>query len=76
MELLDSLKDIMSKANGFEKSKNYYFENHICNQTGNNIKVNLDFKLSTETNDKIMKFGICEHCKKVFYYYDFESKTF
>ncbi len=75
MELLDSLRDIMSNATGFEKSKNYYFENHICQKTGNNIKVNLDFKLSTENNDKIMKFGMCKHCKKVFYYYDFESHS-
>lgn len=76
MELLDTLKDIMLNADSFEKSKNYYFENHICKKTGNNIKVNLDFKLSNEDNDKIMKLGICKHCKKVFYYYDFESKSF
>lgn len=76
MELLDNLKDIILNANSFEKSKNYYFENHICEKTGNNTKVNLDFKLSNENNDKIMKLGICQHCKKVFYYYDFESNSF
>ncbi len=75
MELLDSLKDIILNAKSFEKSKNYYFENHICEKSGNNIKVKLDFKLSNEKNDKIMKFGICNECKKVFYYYDFESKS-
>lgn len=76
MELLENLKNIISKANYFEKSKNYYFENHICKETGKTIKVDLDFKLSNENDDKIMKFGLCNNCKTLFYYYDFESSSF
>lgn len=73
MELLTSLKNIMENATDFEKSKNFYYENHICQKSGNNKKVELNFKLSNDNTDKIMKFGICQDCKKVFYYYDFES---
>ncbi len=76
MDLLENIKDIMLNASSFEKNKNYYFQNHICKKTGNNIKINLDFKLSNDNTDKIMKFGICKECNKVFYYYDFESSSF
>lgn len=75
MELLGSLKDCVQNAIYYKKSKNFYFEYHICEKTGNNKKVNLDFKLSTEKSDQIMKFGMCPECKTVFYYYDFESKS-
>lgn len=76
MELLSSLKEIMQNAKSFEKTKNFYFENHICQEDGNNKKINLEFKLSNDNTDKIMKFGICNKCGKVFYCYDFESKSF
>lgn len=75
MELLESLKDIISNASSFEQTKNFYFINHICEKTGDTVKVNLNYKLSTDNNDKIMKFGICDHCKKVFYCYDFENNS-
>lgn len=73
MDLLTSLKNIMENVADFEKSKNFYYENHICQKSGNNKKVDLSFKLSNDKTDKIMKFGICQDCKKVFYCYDFES---
>ena len=75
MELLDNLKDIILNGTGFYESKNYYFEHHICEKTGNNIKVNLDFKLSNDNTDKVVKFGICKQCQKVFYRYDFENNS-
>lgn len=74
MDLLTSLKNIMQNATDFEKSKNFYYESHICQKSGNNKKVDLNFKLSNDTTDKIMKLGICKDCGKVFYCYDFESK--
>ena len=76
MDLLYNLKDIMLNATNFYESKNYYFENHICEKTGNNIKINLDFKLSNENTDKIMKFGQCKECNTIFYHYDFEAGSF
>lgn len=75
MELLENLKDIFNTASSFEQTKNYYFENHICHKTGDNIKINLNYKISSDDNDKIMKFGICNDCKKVFYHYDFENNS-
>lgn len=76
MELINILKNIIKQASCFEKAKNFYFETHNCPKSGNNEKVNLNFKLSLDNTDKIMKFGICDKCKKVFYYYDFESNDF
>lgn len=75
MELLNSLQQIMQNAKCFEKVNNFYFQNHICEKDGNNKKVNLEFKLANDNTDKIMKFGICADCGKVFYCYDFESKS-
>lgn len=74
MELLTTLKNIIETATSFEKCKNFYYESHICEKLGNTKKVNLNFKFSMDNTDKIMKFGICEDCKKMFYCYDFESK--
>lgn len=76
MELLTSIKNLMQNATSFEKSKNFYYENHICQNSGNNKKINLNFKLSSDTTDKIVKFGMCEDCGKVFYHSDYESTTF
>ncbi len=75
MELLDILKNISSTAKSFEQTKNFYFVNHICEENGNNVKIMLNYKLSTDENDKILKFGICQHCKKLFYCYDFENNS-
>lgn len=71
------LKDVLKTAGGakeFVKSDNYYFERHMCG--GEEKKVMLDYTLSAETTDKIIKFGICEGCGKVFYHNDHSSKSF
>lgn len=69
MELLDILKN--STITGYKQTKNYYFENHICN--GRSSKVNLDYTLSYFKTDKILRFGICSKCRICFYHYDYES---
>ena len=74
MELLILLKEIMEKTKSFEKTKNFYFENHTCEKDGNNKRINLEFKLANDNTDKIMKFGFCQDCGKGFYCYDYESK--
>lgn len=76
MDLLDNLKDMMATATDFKYCKNFYFENHLCTKTNEFVKINLDFKLSIETDDKVMKFGICKHCNTLFYHNDFEAKSF
>lgn len=75
MDLLEELKSIGGRA-CFEESPNYYFQRHICEKSGKEEKVMLDFTLGNDTTDKILRFGVCERCGKVFYHRDFSSKTF
>ena len=75
MELLDELKAI-SKAEDFLETKNYYYEYHLCKATGKKEKVQLDFILSNELTDKILKFGFCKECNLCIYHYDYNSKNF
>lgn len=74
MELIEVLKDIGAK-NEFVKSGNYYYERHICSD-GEEKKVMMDYTLSSDTTDKILRFGVCEDCGRVFYHNDFSSKSF
>ena len=74
MELLEELKAV-GKGTEFAESKNYYYENHLCEEKGGNEKVNLDFCLSSEMTDRILKFGKCPHCGIYFYHYDYDSKS-
>ncbi len=76
MDLLQEIKDVFKNVEKFQESKNYYFEKHICEETGENKKVLLDFTLANETTDKILRFGYCEGCKTLFYHKDFSSKRF
>lgn len=73
MDLLSKLKEI-SKVSDFEETKNYYFQTHLCNNK--EVKVMLDYTLSNDTDDNILRFGICPHCGKCFYHKDFQSKGF
>lgn len=76
MNLLEQFKVIFSDGIAFENTKNFYFEHHICEKSGNNEKVDLKFKIAYDGTDKIIKLGMCEKCKKVFYNKNFESKSF
>lgn len=76
MDLLENLKNMVQTATEYKQCKNFYFENHTCEKTNENVKVNLDFKLSSDLDDKIMKFGICKHCNTLFYHYDYEARSF
>ncbi len=74
--MLENLKSMFENAEEFVQSKNFYFENHICKKSGETKRVNLDLKLSKDNDDKIVKFGMCQECKTLFYKYDFESNSF
>ncbi len=76
MELLENLKDLIKNSSEYEETRNYYFQNHNCDKNGNNIKVQLDYTLSCDISDKIVRFGQCPYCLKTFYHYDYNSKTF
>ncbi len=75
MDLLQELQKIAGKDD-FEESSNYYFQRHSCEKSGKEEKVMLDFTLSNDKTDKILRFGLCEHCGKVFYHRDFSAKSF
>jgi hypothetical protein len=72
MELLNRLKTFAS-AEKFVQTANYYFENHICEKSGKAIKVRLDYTLSNDITDDIIRLGMCEECKTCFYHKDFQS---
>lgn len=76
MDLLKEAAAIFVNAKNFYETKNYYFERHNCKDCGEDIKIMLDFMLSNETTDKLLKFGYCENCKTLFYHNDFTSKRF
>lgn len=76
MDYLALLKGFGADVKNYQETKNFYYENHNCSSTGNTKKVNLDYIISNETTDKVMRFGICEDCKTCFYHYDFISKSY
>lgn len=73
---LQYLNETFKTAENFTESKNYYYENHKCQKNGDNKKIMLDFIISNETTDKILRFGFCNDCKTVFYHKDYKSKSF
>ena len=74
MDLLNEVTKIFGDVEKYTETKNYYFQNHKCEENGEDIKVLLDFTLGNETTDKIIRFGYCEKCKTLFYHKDFISK--
>lgn len=74
MDLLEILKNTGRKKE-FSESANYYYEKHICTD-GNEKKVMLDYILSSELADDIIRFGSCPDCGRVFYHRDYSSKSF
>lgn len=73
MDLLSKLKEV-SQSSDFVETNNYYFQTHLCNNE--EVKVMLDYTLSNDKDDSILRLGICPHCGKCFYHKDFESKGF
>lgn len=73
MDLLSKIKEA-AQASDFVETKNYYFQTHLCNN--DEVKVMLDYTLSNDKDDSILRFGICPQCGKCFYHKDFQSKGF
>jgi hypothetical protein len=60
----------------FKETKNYYYDNHNCPSQGNNIiKIRLDYMLSSDLDDAVLRVGICEKCGLCLYHKDFQSKS-
>ena len=74
MDLLKEITDIFGDVQNFTETKNYYFEKHNCEKTGEDKKILLDFTVGNETTDRIVRFGYCAKCKTLFYHRDFVSK--
>ncbi len=73
MDLLSIVKELENSEN-FVETKNYYFENHLCGNE--NKKVELEYTISNDKSDEIVRFGFCKDCNKCFYHKDFETKGF
>lgn len=74
MDYIDILKSFGDNVKSFIPTKNYYYENHNCGSLGNTKRVQLDYILSDEKTDKVLRFGICSECGACFYHYDYISK--
>lgn len=72
MYFFDVIEEL-KKCENFSESKNYYFQQHICEDSGQNIKIELKHKLTDESTKDIYLFGICDKCRTCFYHKDYES---
>ncbi len=75
MDIISDLKEMLFDAGGFVNTNNYYFENHACTKTGQNIKVQMDLTIRHDKTNNIVKLGQCPQCKTVFYHEDYESRS-
>lgn len=74
-DMLGYLKSLAG-IKDFEQTKNYYFDNHKCSAAGNNtVRIRLDYTLSNDVDDAILRFGVCGDCGLCLYHKDFQSKS-
>lgn len=76
MDLLNNVKSILNESSDFIESKNFYFEQHKCEKTGNTVNIKLNYKLSCDMTDDIILFGQCSECKVCYYHKDFQIQPF
>ena len=72
MDMFNIMREAVS-AKKLKKISNYYYEEHICEKTGNNVRIHLDYTLSCDRHDEILRFGVCSQCGTCFYHSDFKS---
>lgn len=70
-KLLESVNNIFESKETIEKVNNYNFENHDCIVKNEIIKVNLEYSIKHSISDEVIIFGMCPHCKALFYNRDF-----
>ena len=75
MDLLKTLKDL-GKGADYIETNNYYFQTHTCPADGKEKKIMLDYTLSSDVVDNILRIGICKDCGQVYYHKDFSAKSF
>lgn len=74
MDMLDKLKSF-SGINNFTRTNNFYYEYHNCGKTGDTVKIDLDYTLSNEKDDSILRFGICPNCGTCIYHKDYQTHS-
>lgn len=75
MDLLEKLR-AFAQSKEFIESRNYYYDYHICSKTNEKEKISLDFTLSNDITDEIIRFGKCEKCGICIYHKDFQNNSF
>ena len=74
MDYFSLIQTLGKDIKEFKKTKNFYFEDHICSADGQNKRVRLDYMLSCEESDEVLRFGICKDCGICFCHGDFISQ--
>lgn len=75
MDLLEMMKAMLNESTDFIQSKNYYFDMHQCPSKGENVKVQMNYKLSVKNEEKMVLFGACPHCKIIVYHESYEERN-
>ncbi|MDR1532298.1 MAG: hypothetical protein LBS62_08960 [Clostridiales bacterium] len=80
-KILSELKAMLSDTEPV-LTRNYYYENHLCplmrqppEAPDSLVKVPLEYKISTESDGKILKLGRCPNCGKVYIHEDYETNV-
>lgn len=73
-QLLDIAKAMLEASEQIH-SKNYHYQMHHCKVKNEEVKVDMDLQLKKESSTRIINFGLCPHCKTLFYHKDFLSRS-
>lgn len=74
--LIQEIKDLLNESEEMIAAKNFYYERHDCKVKNENVKVELDYAVKKEKEDKFVCFGLCPYCKTLFYHEDFSGSSF
>lgn len=74
-KLLEDINEIFLGKERIEKVKNYNFERHDCEVKKENLKIDLEYSIKHINSDELIIFGVCPHCRTLFYNKDFVNKS-
>ncbi|MBR6399985.1 MAG: hypothetical protein IKS17_02015 [Firmicutes bacterium] len=72
MDMMEVLRGI-GCAKNFKSTSNFYYDDHICGKSGDNIRIRLDYVLSNEVTDDVLRLGVCPDCGLCLYHRDHQS---
>jgi len=76
MDILAQAQAILNDAQQRVKTANFYFHTHQCPSANESVKVMLDYKMRLENGAECVNFGLCPHCKVLYYHLYEDSKSF